>query len=120
MLGISQTSWRVGSIAGLTLSGIILSITSWRGLFYVNIPIGIIGTIWSYYRLRDTSVKDSSKKIDWSGLCCFCVSLTTILLSLTYFSYGPSGYLGGIGLLFAGILLLGSFEDRNENSSAVN
>ncbi len=86
MLGISQTSWRVGSIAGLTLSGIILSITSWRGLFYVNIPIGIIGTIWSYYRLRDTSVKDSSKKIDWSGLCCFCVSLTTILLSLTYFS----------------------------------
>jgi MFS family permease len=48
MLGINQTSLRVGNVAGLTLSGLVLSIVDWRGLFYVNIPIGIIGTIWAH------------------------------------------------------------------------
>ena len=47
MLGINQTGLRIGNIVGLTLSGLILSIVDWRGLFYVNIPIGIFGTIWA-------------------------------------------------------------------------
>src|SRR5579872_3740217 len=42
ILGINQIAFRVGSIAGLTLSGIIISLASWRALFYINIPIGKI------------------------------------------------------------------------------
>ena len=52
MIGINQTALRVGAVAGLTLSGIILSVTDWRALFYINIPIGIFGTIWAYMRLK--------------------------------------------------------------------
>jgi len=116
MIGINQTALRVGSIAGLTLSGIILSITDWRGLFYINIPIGIFGTIWAYLRLRDVSTKDRSKKIDWFGLLFFSIGLTLVLLSVTYLSYGSSGEVDGIFFLFVGFLLLAIFV-RQEAST---
>ena len=75
MLGINQAGFRIGSMMGLTLSGLILSVVDWRGLFYVNIPIGIAGTIWAYLKLREISVKDVSKKMDWPGFGVFTVSL---------------------------------------------
>lgn len=71
MIGINQTALRSGAMAGLTLSGVILSITDWRGLFYVNIPIGIFGTVWAYLRLREISKNPEARKIDWIGFLLF-------------------------------------------------
>src|SRR5438876_1222423 len=44
-LGINQVAFRMGSMAGLTVSGIILSVLDWRALFYVNVPIGAFGAV---------------------------------------------------------------------------
>ena len=44
-LGINQIAFRAGALLGLTLSGLILSFLEWRALFYINIPIGIFGTL---------------------------------------------------------------------------
>jgi len=106
MLGINQTAFRLGSVSGLTLSGLILSIVDWRGLFYVNIPIGIFGTIWAHIRLREIAVKDSSKKMDWSGLILFSAGLTLILLAITYLAYGLSSFVESFVFLFAGSFLM--------------
>ncbi len=63
MLGINQRG-RIGNIVGLTLSGLILSIVDWRGLFYVNIPIGIFGTIWA----REDFERWSERCVEEDGL----------------------------------------------------
>ena len=65
ILGIDQIAFRAGSVAGLTLSGVIISISGWRALFYMNIPIGIFGTLWAHFRLKEISTKDIQKK--WIG-----------------------------------------------------
>jgi EmrB/QacA subfamily drug resistance transporter len=109
MIGINQAAFRVGNVFGLTLSGVILSLVDWRGLFYVNIPIGIFATIWAYKRLREISPTDKSRKIDWPGFVLFSAGLTLALLAITFFSYGISGTLIGYAFLFAGIALLVSF-----------
>ncbi|MGI0090927.1 MAG: MFS transporter [Nitrososphaerales archaeon] len=106
MLGLGQTAFRAGSIAGLTLSGLILSFVNWRGLFYVNVPIGFFGTVWSYIKLREIATKDVSKKIDWKGFVLFCIGLTLTLLSITFLSYGTAGLAEGIALLIAGLALI--------------
>ncbi len=106
MLGINHVAYRVGNLAGLTLSGLILSIVDWRGLFYVNIPIGIFGTIWAHRRLREIAEKDVSKKMDWIGLGTFSSGLTLILLAITYLSYGLSSYVEGFVLLSIGAVLM--------------
>lgn len=109
MLGINQTAIRLGNVAGLTLSGVILSFVSWRGLFYVNIPIGIFGTVWAYKRLKEISVLDPSKKMDWSGFALFSIGLTAILLGITYLSYGAGSLDLGFGLLIVGFVFIAAF-----------
>ena len=109
MLGINQTAIRMGNVAGLTLSGIILSIVDWRGLFYVNIPIGIFGTIWAYKRLKEISVLDPIKKMDWAGFVLFSVGLTSALLGITYLSYGAGSAGFGFALLLSGFAFIAAF-----------
>ena len=105
ILGLSQTAWRIGSVVGLTLSGIILSFVDWRGLFYVNIPIGIVGTALSFIKLKEVGTKDRSKRMDWLGFTIFSIALILVLVGLTLVTYGPSGYAQGLPFLIVGLIL---------------
>ena len=109
LLGINQTAFRVGGVFGLTLSGLILSIVDWRGLFYVNIPIGIFAIIWAKRRLREIPIDNPVKKLDWIGFTIFCSGLTLVLVAITYLSYGISGSSEGAVFLLTGAILLVTF-----------
>jgi len=89
-LGINQVAFRMGSMAGLTVSGIILSILDWRALFYVNVPIGIFGTAWAHFRLREMGKLERGAPIDWGGFAAFTVFIFSLLLALTVAAYGVS------------------------------
>ena len=110
MIGINTSAFRIGNMAGLSLSGVILAVVNWRGLFWVNIPIGIFGTIWAHRRLREISSKDTSKKMDWTGIILFSASLLSILLGISNLSYGGQGAYEGIGLIILGFGLLFFFS----------
>ena len=106
ILGMNSVAFRLGTITGLTLSGVILSITDWRALFYINIPIGIFGTVWAHYRLKEISTRDTHRAMDWVGFVSFSGGLGLILLALTYLSFGLSGLGLGFGMLAAGVGLM--------------
>ena len=106
ILGMNSVAFRLGSITGLTLSGVILSVTDWRALFYINIPIGIFGTVWAHHRLKEISTRDSYRGMDWIGFFAFAAGLGLVLLSLTYLSFGLTGYVPGFAMLASGITLL--------------
>lgn len=118
MLGINQMTLRVGSMAGLTISGLILTFVDWRGLFYVNIPIGIFGTIWAYKQLREISVREKTTDIDIQGFVSFTVSLSMILLGITFLGYGMSDALISYALLAIGFVLLGIFGKIESRSKS--
>jgi EmrB/QacA subfamily drug resistance transporter len=93
-LGINNLGFRLGAMAGLTLSGVIITfLGDWRALFYINIPVGIIGTIWAHKTIRETATKNHNGKhtffsIDWLGFALFTASISTLLLALTSAAYG--------------------------------
>ncbi len=109
ILGLNQIAFRVGSVAGLTLAGVILAVADWRALFYINIPIGIFGTLWAHLRLKEISTKDVARKMDWWGFITFTLGITSILLSITFLSYGLSDTRIGLGLAVFGSFLLIAF-----------
>lgn len=92
-LGINQIAFRFGAMAGLTLSGIILSILDWRALFYINIPIGIFGTVWAHRRLKEVSHVERHASFDLLGFILFTAFLLGLLLALTFSAYGIAEYL---------------------------
>lgn len=87
-LGINQVAFRMGSMAGLTVSGTILSFLDWRALFYVNVPIGLFGTAWAHFRLREIAKLERGAPIDWGGFLAFTVFIMSLLLALTFAAYG--------------------------------
>ncbi len=97
-LGVNNLGFRFGAMAGLTVSGFILSVIGdWRALFYVNVPIGIFGTIWSQMAIRETLPENTNhnhgklSSIDWVGFLTFTTFVSTLLLALTFAAYGIGG-----------------------------
>jgi MFS family permease len=81
-LGINIVAALAGSFIGLVLGGLLAS-WDWRSIFWVNVPIGVIGTIWAYKSLHETSVKRKGK-IDWWGNITFAAGLAALLAAITY------------------------------------
>jgi len=107
-LGINQIAFRAGAVGGLTLSGLILALLNWRFLFYVNIPVGIFGTLWAYRRLHEVGKRERNVPMDWRGFVSFTVFITALLLALTFAAYGSSDFSTVIllGLAAAGSLTI--------------
>jgi MFS family permease len=81
-LGINIVAALAGSFIGLVLGGVLAS-WDWRSIFWVNVPIGVLGTIWAYKSLHETSVKRKGK-IDWWGNITFAAGLASLLAAITY------------------------------------
>jgi MFS family permease len=81
-LGVNIVSALAGSFIGLVLGGV-LAEWDWRSIFWVNIPLGVLGTVWAYRSLHDTGARRKAK-IDWWGNATFAVGLTAVLAAITY------------------------------------
>jgi MFS family permease len=81
-LGINQVAAIGGSFIGLIVGGLLAPV-DWRLIFFVSVPFGLLGTIWSYTSLRETGTR-SGTKIDWWGNALFAAGLTAVLAAITY------------------------------------
>ena len=113
-LGINQISFLAGSLIGLVLGGI-LAIYDWRLVFLVSVPVGVIGTIWSYLKLKERGMIKKNQKLDIWGNIAFGGGLTLILTGVIYglIPYGSSAMGWGnpwvIASLISGVSLLVAF-----------
>jgi len=81
-LGVNMVAAVAGSFLGLLIGGF-LSEWHWKAIFWVGVPIGILGTIWSVRSLKELGVR-SPGKLDWAGTLTFGVGLTVLLIGITY------------------------------------
>jgi MFS family permease len=109
-LGINQVAAIAGSFIGLIVGGVLAPI-NWHLVFFISVPFGLIGTVWSYRSLRETAARTPAR-IDWWGNLLFAAGLSAILAAITYGiqPYGGhnmgwtnpwvlAGLIGGAGLL---------------------
>ncbi len=80
-LGVNQIAALGGQFIGLIGGGLLAAI-DWRLVFWVNVPVGVFGTIWAYRKLRDNGQR-SVGRIDWWGNLTFAVGLGMILIGVT-------------------------------------
>jgi len=80
-LGINQVAALSGTFIGLVAGGV-LAVIDWRLVFWVNVPVGVFGTIWAYRRLRDNGERNPGR-IDWWGNATLAIGLGAILVAIT-------------------------------------
>ena len=102
-LGLFGTFVSVGVVLGPTLGGILIENLSWHWIFFVNLPVGIIGVIMAL-RFVPEFKPVGRQQFDFAGAVTLFVSLLALLLALTlgqHFGFSQPM----IALLFVGSLI---------------
>ncbi len=112
-LGTNQIAGLAGQFVGLVAGGLLAAI-DWRAVFWINVPVGIYGTIWAYLQLRDNGERHRAP-IDWWGNITFAVGLSALLIAVTYGIQPYGGHTMGwtnpwvLAGLIGGLALLAGF-----------
>ncbi len=80
-LGINQIAAIAGQFIGLIAGGLLAAL-DWRAVFWVNVPVGVFGTVWAYRKLRDSGERHPAR-IDWWGNVTFAIGLGAVLIAIT-------------------------------------
>ena len=81
-LGIIGTVVSIGIVIGPTLGGLIIDVFSWQWMFFINIPVGIVGILMIIRFVPDTK-PEGKQKFDFLGAITLFLSLLALLAALT-------------------------------------
>jgi EmrB/QacA subfamily drug resistance transporter len=89
-LGILGTIVAVGLTMGPPLGGFLVENLGWRSIFYINIPIGILGMACGWMILKEKISEPTKQKFDFKGAIFLVISLVLFLLTLD--NFGKLGF----------------------------
>lgn len=87
-VGIISGMWSVGSVTGPIIGGVFAQKTSWRWIFWINLPFIAAGYIMVPLFLKlnflPSSMASKLRRVDWIGSILFIGSMTSFLIPLTW------------------------------------
>ncbi len=102
--GYNSVGWSLGAVLGIILGGAIVTYTSWRWIFWINVPIGLAAVVLAIRVLHDRPER-RSHRLDPLGMTTLGLGLFGVLWTITKLSTEPLnasllGYLiGGAAFL---------------------
>ncbi|HIH87569.1 MAG TPA: MFS transporter, partial [Methanosarcinales archaeon] len=101
-LGLVGTVVSIGSMTGPVLGGFLIYWVGWQSIFYINIPVGLLGTLYAFKTLKPDQLHDG-QKFDIKGAILMFLSIISLVLVITRgHSLGwDSPAIIGLSILFA-------------------
>src|SRR5580693_5163350 len=98
--------WGLASIFGPTLGGWLTDHISWRAVFYVNLPVGLVAIAAIYFQFPELHPEGIERRLDWAGLISLILCIVPLLLALTWVTdYGWSSTRVEALLVFSIVML---------------
>ncbi|MGH9171041.1 MAG: MFS transporter [Acidimicrobiales bacterium] len=105
--GYNAVGWTIGAVLGIVLGGLIVTYVSWRWVFWINVPIGLVALALAF-KVLDQSSQRQSRHLDWVGMTTFGLGLFGLLWAITELATKPLTP-ALIGYLVGGVVLLAIF-----------
>jgi EmrB/QacA subfamily drug resistance transporter len=107
--GLIGSVFAAASIAGPLIGGFIVDTTSWRWIFYVNLPVGGLALAVILITMPKRPYRQEHS-IDWLGAGILALGTTSLLLGLVWGGRDyPWGSANVLGALAASVVLLAVF-----------
>jgi EmrB/QacA subfamily drug resistance transporter len=104
--GFFAACWGFASIFGPTLGGWLTDHISWRAVFYVNLPVGLIAIAAIYFQFPELHPEGVERRLDWAGVISLILCIVPLLLALTWVTnYGWSSVRVETLLAFSVVML---------------
>ena len=81
-LGLNGVSGSLGLSLGPALGGLLTQVASWRAIFLINAPIGVLAILWAW-RVLPTEGRGHDRSFDLRGAALSGVALFSLLLALS-------------------------------------
>jgi EmrB/QacA subfamily drug resistance transporter len=107
-LGVSGSVVSIGIVLGPTLGGLLIEALSWHWIFFVNLPVGIVGTVM-VLRFVPAIQPAGEQRFDLWGALTLFLSLISMLLGLTWGQQIGFGQARILALFAASAILMGLF-----------
>lgn len=82
--GYISSMWGISGVLGPLVGGFIVDVISWKWIFYMNLPFGIISLVLLHRSLHET-LADKKPKVDYVGILIFTVGMSSFLYALNIF-----------------------------------
>ncbi len=82
--GLNSIVWGVGAILGIVLGGVVITFTTWRLIFWINLPVGVFGTYWAYRALHPSARAAKNETFDFPAAVFFTLGLLFLLMAVTW------------------------------------
>jgi len=113
-LGLIVWPALIGPVLGPPLGGLIATYASWHWIFFINLPIGMLG-LWLVLRYVPAHVPQGGRqRFDLFGFVITSAALVTLLQGLAFIADAPGQRLTGVALVGAG-LVIGWFAIQHAN-----
>ena len=99
----------LGLIAGPILGGLLVRGDSWRWIFFINLPVGVIALAMGLLFVSESRDEGAPRSIDWAGLALLSLALLLIMLGFTRASAEGWGAPRILACLAGGLALLPAF-----------
>ncbi|MCX9087157.1 MAG: MFS transporter [Candidatus Methanoperedens sp.] len=82
-MGLIGTVVSIGSMVGPVMGGFLIQRVGWQSIFYINLPVGIIGTVMALKILQKDETNNKDQTFDIPGGLTLFISLISLLLALS-------------------------------------
>lgn len=100
-IGVQGAAQALGLALGPVAGGLLIALGGWRLIFFVNLPVGLIGTVLGWYLLPRTRQRSGDARFDWLGAALLLPAIGALFL---VFSLG--GTLGWTSPATIGLFVL--------------
>ena len=110
--GVSALALAVGPVLG----GYLTEDVSWRMIFYINLPVGLLAVIAAIFYVRESRDTSVGRDVDYPGVAVMTVGLTAIVLALiegNTWGWTSPAILGLIALALVALRVFVLIENRS-------
>lgn len=81
-IGFQGSAQAIGLSVGPAVGGALIALFGWRAIFYVNVPVGLLGTLAGALILPKDRLSGNKPVFDWIGSALFAPLLVAVMLAL--------------------------------------
>ncbi len=97
-----------GPIVGPIIGGLIMKHLTWRWLFFVNLPVGIIALLLMQWKLPEFEAADTGARMDWPGILLLGLTSGMFIFGVTEIK-GADHSIAGVLFILTGALSLAAY-----------